>query len=140
VRIVLDTNVLVAGLLSPFGPCGEIVRLVSSEELTLCFDARILTEYREVLARPKFRFDPDRVTVLLDQIKQAGETVAPSPLRQRLPDPADEPFLAVAVSAGVEALVTGNLSHFPPAVRQETRVTAPSDFLEWYRSTRGPSP
>ena len=53
-KIVLDTNVLAAGLLSPFGPCGEIVRMVSSGELTLSFDARILMEYEEVLARPKF--------------------------------------------------------------------------------------
>jgi predicted nucleic acid-binding protein len=44
-RIVFDTNVLVAGLLSPFGPCGEIVRMVSSGEVTLCFDALILAEY-----------------------------------------------------------------------------------------------
>ena len=44
-KIVLDTNVLVAGLLSPFGPCGEIVRMVSSGEVTLCFDALILAEY-----------------------------------------------------------------------------------------------
>ena len=46
-NIVLDTNVLVAGLLSPFGPCGQIVRMVSSGELTLSFDARILAEYEE---------------------------------------------------------------------------------------------
>jgi len=41
-NLVLDTNVLVAGLMSPFGPCGEIVRMVSSGALTLAFDARIL--------------------------------------------------------------------------------------------------
>ena len=40
-KIVLDTNVLAAGLLSPFGPCAEIVRMVSSGDLTLCLDARI---------------------------------------------------------------------------------------------------
>jgi predicted nucleic acid-binding protein len=34
-KIVLDTNVLVAGLLSPFGPCGDIIRMVSSGYLTL---------------------------------------------------------------------------------------------------------
>ena len=32
-NIVLDTNVLVEGLLSPFGPCGKIVRMVSSDKL-----------------------------------------------------------------------------------------------------------
>jgi putative PIN family toxin of toxin-antitoxin system len=58
-NIVFDTNVLVAGLLSPFGPCGEIVRMVSSGEITLSFDARIMTEYEEVLVRPKFKFEKD---------------------------------------------------------------------------------
>ena len=38
-----------AGLLSPFGPCGQIIRMVSSGELSLCFDARILAEYEAVL-------------------------------------------------------------------------------------------
>ncbi|MBE0618826.1 MAG: putative toxin-antitoxin system toxin component, PIN family, partial [Proteobacteria bacterium] len=57
--IVLDTNVLVAGLLSPFGPPGQIARMVSSEDLHLCVDARILSEYAEVLRRPRFGFAPD---------------------------------------------------------------------------------
>jgi putative PIN family toxin of toxin-antitoxin system len=60
-KIVLDTNVLVAGLLSPFGPCGEIVRMVSSSKVTLCIDALILSEYSEVLHRPKFGFDKEKV-------------------------------------------------------------------------------
>jgi putative PIN family toxin of toxin-antitoxin system len=55
-NIVLDTNVLVSGLLSPFGPCGRIVCMVSSGELTISLDARILAEYEEVLCRPKFKF------------------------------------------------------------------------------------
>ncbi len=48
--VVVDTNVLVAGLLSPFGPPGEIVRMIVAGSLSLCFDARILSEYSDVLA------------------------------------------------------------------------------------------
>ena len=72
-NIVLDTNVLVAGLLSPFGTCGEIVRMVSSGELILFFDARILSEYDEVLRRPKFRFAKEKVDALLDYILYRGQ-------------------------------------------------------------------
>jgi len=46
-KIVLDTNVLVSGLLTPFGTSGEIVRMVSAGRLNLCIDARILLEYIE---------------------------------------------------------------------------------------------
>jgi predicted nucleic acid-binding protein len=40
-KIVLDTNVLVSGLLQPLGPSGQIVRLVASGELVLCYDPRM---------------------------------------------------------------------------------------------------
>lgn len=135
-RIVLDTNVLVSGLLSPFGPPGEIVRMVSSGQLTLCFDARIIAEYAEVLTRPRLGFDPDAVTALLDHIEHAGETAATSPLLTRLPDSDDEPFLEVAISAQAEYLVTGNLAHFPAEARRGAAVVSSSDFIERYRTRR----
>ena len=112
-NVVLDTNVLVAGLLSPFGPCGEIVRMVSSGELTLALDARILTEYQDVLARPKFKFDHDKITAILDFVEHCGVIIAASPLMQQLPDPDDEPFLEVAIAARAACLITGNQVHFP---------------------------
>lgn len=55
---VLDTNVVVSGLLKPYSSAGYIVRLVAEGALQVAYDARILLEYREVLARPKFGFDP----------------------------------------------------------------------------------
>ncbi|CAN5653460.1 putative toxin-antitoxin system toxin component, PIN family [soil metagenome] len=133
-RIVLDTNVLVSGLLSPFGPPGEIVRLISSGSLTLCLDARILSEYGEVLARPRFGFDQDAVAALLDYLSVASDTMAAEPLPVRLPDRDDEPFLEVAIACGVDRLVTGNVAHFPVAARAGVEVVSPAQFMDWYRS------
>jgi len=135
-NIVLDTNVLVAGLLSPFGPCGEIVRMVSSGEITLSFDARILNEYQEVLARPKFKFDKDKTAALLDQIEHRGLTTAPSPLLISLPDIDDEPFLEVAIAAQTICIVTGNQIHFPADLCQGVMVLSPSEFLTYYKKKR----
>ena len=132
-RVVLDTNVLVAGLLSPFGPPGEIVRMASSGELTLCLDARILTEYDEVLRRPRFGFDAGEVAVLLDFVERRGHLVASAPLRDSLPDPDDEPFLEVALAGAAEYLVSGNLVHFPLPLRHGIAVVSPSEFLTAYR-------
>ena len=135
-NIVLDTNVLVAGLLTPFGPCGEIVRMVSSGELTLSLDARILTEYQEVLDRLKFKFDKDKVAALLDHIEHRGVTVASSPLPQPLPDIDDEPFLEVAMAARSICIVTGNHVHFPSELCQGIMVLSPSDFPVFYKKQR----
>jgi putative PIN family toxin of toxin-antitoxin system len=132
-KIALDTNVLVAGLLSPFGPCGEIVRMVSSGEVTLALDARILTEYQEVLARPKFKFDQDKVAAILALVEHCGVIVAATPLTQPLPDSDDEPFLEVAITARVACLVTGNRAHFPAESCQGATVLSPTEFLAFYR-------
>jgi putative PIN family toxin of toxin-antitoxin system len=133
-RIVLDTNVLVSGLLSPFGPPGEIVRMVSSGSIVLCVDARILGEYEEVLLRPRFGFDPDSVAALLDYIDFRSEVAASEPLTRRLPDPDDEPFLEAALGCSADCLVTGNLGHFPADTRGNVTVLSPAEFVERYRS------
>jgi len=132
-RIVLDTNVIVSGLLSPFGPPGEIVRIVSSGTLVLCLDARLFAEYDEVLARPKFGFDPDSVAAFLDYVDFKSEVVASQPLDHRLPDLDDEPFLEVALAAGADCLVTGNLAHFPADLRAGVTVLSPAEFMTTLR-------
>jgi uncharacterized protein len=129
-KIVLDTNVLVAGLLSPFGPCGDIMRMVSSRNLTLYVDARVLSEYHEVLKRPKFHFDPDKVASVLDYIEHNSWVVSSVPLSTPLPDPDDEPFLEIAISGNTDYLVTGNAIHFPPQLCQGVTVVSPTDFLK----------
>lgn len=135
-KIVLDTNVLVAGLLSPFGPCGEIIRIVSSCEVTLCFDAVILAEYHEVLHRSKFGLDKEKVAALLDHIEHRGHTVASSPLRYPLHDPDDEPFLKVPIAGKAVCLVTGNASNFPVKLCQGEKILSPTGFLNFYKTQK----
>ncbi len=45
---------------------------------------------------------------MLDFIKQYGQFTLSSPLKNRLPDFDDEPFLEVAIAGMVKSLVTGN--------------------------------
>ena len=136
-RIVLDTNVLLSGLLSPSGPPGNIVRLMTSGAVRICNDARILVEYRQVLLRPTFHFAEIQVDSLLVQLEADGELVAALPLVERLPDPDDEVFLEVALTGNVHCLVTGNLRHYPQRHRQGVQVVSPRKFLELFRNRGG---
>lgn len=131
-KIVLDTNVLVSGLLSPFGAPGDIVRLAASGLLKICYDARILAEYQSVLERPKFKFDQVQVDYLLTQIKAAGLLTSGRSLKTKLPDRADEPFLEAAMASKARVLVTGNIKHFPRAKRADVKVLSPREFLEYF--------
>ena len=137
-RIVLDTNVLVSGLLTPFGAASQIVSMVASGHIVLCYDARIITEYEDVLRRPKFDFTESAVSALLEQIEGEGVSFATAPLETSLPDRDDEPFLEVAVAANGETpddpvpLVTGNSKHFPEKCRQGVSVVSPRYFIDHY--------
>jgi putative PIN family toxin of toxin-antitoxin system len=133
VNVVLDTNVLVSGLLSPFSPCAEVVRMLAAGELRLCLDARLLTEYRQVLQRPRFQFDRELVADLLDHASHTGTIVSGLPLARSLPDPDDSPFLEVALAGRAACLVTGNLRHFPAPLTAGMLVLSPRDFPDWYR-------
>ncbi len=134
-RIVLDTNVLVAGLISPFGPPAQILRLLTAGELYICYDARILAEYTDVLKRPKFGFNADSVEALLDYLIRNGQAVASVPLTKPLPDTDDEAFLEVALSGEAAALITGNLAHFPKRLCGKVRIFSPTDFMIFYKKT-----
>lgn len=132
-RIVLDTNVLVSGLLKPYSDSGEIVRMVASGSLVLCYDARIMSEYHRVLHHEKFFFDHSCVEILLSQIKHQGLVTATEPLRYKLPDRDDEMFLEAAITGKTESLVTGNIKHYPIKSRMGFPVLSPSQFLDFYR-------
>lgn len=132
-KVALDTNVVVSGLISPFGAPGEIVRMVASGALELCYDARVLSEYGSVLLRQKFSFNQAHMGDLLDQIEACGHVTTGKLLTKRLSDPDDEPFLEIALGGEAHYLVTGNLKHYPAEKRQGMRVVSPTEFLEIYR-------
>lgn len=131
--IVLDTNVLVSGLLTPFGSSGEIIRMVSTGKLVLEYDSRILSEYREILNRPKFQFNKEMIEAVVEFIKSTSQVVSASPLKIQLPDPDDAPFLEVAIEGDSEYLITGNKKHYPAKYCKGIEVLSPNEFIDTYQ-------
>lgn len=132
-RVVIDTNVIVSGILNPHGSPGRIINALLSEAITALHDDRILDEYREVLLRPVFVFSRSDVEVLLGFVESSGEHVSAHRLGLILRDPGDLLFLGVAASGSADALITGNLKHFKPRRgRHGVPVITPADFLRRY--------
>ena len=75
-KVVLDTNIVVSGLLHSEGNPGQILALVLSGAVQICHDERILAEYREVLARPRFKLNPERVKEILLKLESDGTSVS----------------------------------------------------------------
>ena len=114
---VIDTNVLVAALLSSKSDSATVVVVekVLNGEITAVFNADILAEYKAVLMRPKFGFSPDLVATLIAYIEQNGLFVPAMPSGEVLSDMDDLPFYEVFFTLADKNayLITGNIKHFP---------------------------
>lgn len=126
---VLDTNVLVSamlkagsvpGLVAAEALCGNIIPVLNDE---------ILTEYEDVLNRPKFHFDQRAVKVFLDELKKRAVYLDCGFVEEEILDPKDIIFYAVLMEKRKEEdayLVTGNIKRFP----MRTYVVTPKEMLD----------
>lgn len=112
-RVVLDINVLVSGLISPHGPPGQLLLAWKAGKFVLVTSDDQLSHTAEVLRRPKLaRY---AVTLngdqLLADIATYGVVVTPRLDLTASPDPEDNLILGAAVAGNADYLVTGDKSH-----------------------------
>ena len=125
---VYDTNVLVAGFLSPHGPPGRIIEWLRIGYVQAVVDDRILLEYAQVLSCPKFALPVAEVELVLNAIRSKARGVVALRQARGLPDPDDAPFLECAWAATVP-LVTSNGRHFPRSLAGAVRILTPAEFM-----------
>ena len=122
--VVLDTNILVSSLWSRNGAPARVVSMILTGQLIPCYDYRILTEYRQVLSRPRFNFSDGEIDSLLEWIETSGRSIVADPINDPFIDESDKKFYEVAKFCGA-ILITGNLKHFP----NDPQVMNVSSFL-----------
>lgn len=132
-RIVLDTNILISALITPFGNSARILDMVLLGELQILYDDRILSEFREVLLRPKFSFEEGDVDELLTFIEIEGVKVTSTPINEPLMDEDDIPFIEVAMTGKADSLITGNKRHFKGKHTKIIKIMTPDEFLKFWK-------
>jgi putative PIN family toxin of toxin-antitoxin system len=133
-RVVLDTNVLVSGIKTEQGASAAVLNHALSGAVQWCVTDLILSEYREVLSRPKFKFSKlelDRVFKALKLLQEIGIVIAVQPdfTLEVSPHEPDNRFLECADAAAADYLITGNKRHFPASWKR-TKIVNARDFLE----------
>ena len=127
---VLDTNVVVSGLLSPYAPPGRLIDALLLRRLVILLDDRVIDEYRSVLSRPKFRIDGARMDAFLAILDFQPHLSAVSVPGVMASDPDDTKFLELALASIDRVLVTGNLKHYPRSSRGGVAVLSPAEAYE----------
>lgn len=130
-RVVLDTNVLLSGLMYPGSVPGKVVRAWREASLELVLTAEQLTEIGRVLNYPKIRkiLKWDRATIesFLKQLYLRSELVDIADIVVSVPeDPDDNFILAALIASQAEYLVTGDVDLL--ALRDRYPILTPAEF------------
>lgn len=115
VYAVVDTNILVSALITHNSDAATVKVLESLflHRFTPLYNDEIISEYEEVLRRPKFMLPEDCVRTVVDCVKANGIVSSRIPYEGEMTDEDDRIFYEVSLSEESAVLVTGNLKHFP---------------------------
>ena len=138
-RVVLDTNLLTAGLRSRSGASFAILELVASRQIRAMATIALFLEYESVLKRTVQMTVHGMPLSETDQLLQEFAALL-EPIdvhfqwRPQLSDPGDELVLEAAINGHADALITYNVRDFAAASRFGLLVLRPAEFLKGLRS------
>lgn len=102
--------------------------IIVSGEIKLCYSAEVLSEYIEVLRRPRFGFNEDDVSSQIGLIKSNGLSITPPYLEGvSFVDDDDRPFYELGKYCACP-IVTCNKRHFP----KDELVMSPKEFIDYF--------
>jgi putative PIN family toxin of toxin-antitoxin system len=133
VRVILDTNVLLSGLISPAGIPARLIDAWLDDRFTLISHALQLDELRDVSRREKIRalIRPSEAGRLMNQIAAIAEIPERLPAIQRSRDPRDDFLLGLCEAGHADWLVTGDKADLLALDRHgSTQIVTASAFAE----------
>lgn len=109
-RVILDTNILLSGLIAPGGVPGRLIDAWLDRRFTLVSHSLQLDEFRAVSRRDKIRtlVRPSEAGRLVNQIAAIAEMPERLPPVERSRDPRDDFLLALCEAGAADRLVTGD--------------------------------
>ena len=119
-KLVFDTDVVVAAFRSPTGASAELFRMAREREVEVAVTVALVLEYEAVLKRPEHLLAAGaaiaQAELTVDTLVRVGLPVLVDyRWRPQTRDPADEMVLEAAINANADAIVTFNRRDFGDA-------------------------
>lgn len=132
-RVVLDTNVIISGLISPNGPPAGILKALKAGRFILVTSQAINEEILEVMDRPRLRDKfglADHMFDIAFILWEQAEVITKLPPVKASKDSDDDKFLAAALGGLAHYLVTGDIKDLLSLGEyQGIRIVSPEQFL-----------
>ncbi len=128
-RVVLDTNVLISGVLFGGKP-RRIIESVVKGKINAYLSPVILDEFKDVIARPKFGLGDETSFEITREIEDTFLFVFPKIVIERIKDdPDDNAILECALAADAEYIVTGDPHLLGLDSFKGIQILTPATFL-----------
>ncbi len=129
-KIIMDTNVLVAGLRSRDGASFKLLSLIDSGLFSLGLTVPLVFEYEDVLKREHLGIKPTSADAVLDYLCQVSSKHNVYFMwRPHLRDAKDDLVLEAAVTAEASHIVTFNTKDFANIEHFGIQALWPGEFL-----------
>lgn len=137
-RVVLDTNVLVSALLFR-GEVSKIADLWKAGMIVPVLSRETFAEFRAVLEYPKFRLTAAEIrSIIEEEVLPFFEVVdATEEVKGPCRDPDDDKFLACAVSASADIVVSGDRALCELKKHKAIRIISAADLLGMFSRPDG---
>jgi putative PIN family toxin of toxin-antitoxin system len=135
-RLVLDTNVLVSGLLFPGGPLSRLVKAWRGGAFDLVISDFVIDELERTWTHlaPRLKAAPNDLEDFIDTLGLRAElhrldaVMLAQAGAAGLRDPDDVPVLALLIGSGADCLVTGDKDLL--ALADNFPILSPADFID----------
>ena len=131
--MILDTNVLYAGLYSSEGASYKVLRAIEGGQIQIILSTPLLFEYEAILNRKRVELElsEQQIEAILDNLCRLSVHQKIYYLwRPILQDPKDDHILEVAVASKTKIIVTHNTRDFKGANKFGIRTLTPGQLLK----------
>lgn len=132
-RVILDTNILVAALIAPNGPPHHLFEAFLGDRFTLITGDMQIEEFSRVTRYPaiRSRIHPAQAGRMLNAIRALAVNTKNPPTQSISRDPHDDYLFAMAHAGEADYLVTGDKSDVLALVRYgKTQIVTVRKLIE----------
>jgi len=132
-RLVIDSNVWIAALISPTGTARQLVDAVLDNDIDILMSEATFTELMSRLDRPKFdRYrEPEAWNLFVSELVELALWLEDAGTATGISrDPDDDKFLALAVIGRADAIISGDRDLLELVTHEGIPILTPAQFMQ----------
>ena len=129
-KIVLDANIFISSFFWGGNPKIIVERIISGID-ELFITKEILNEIEDVIKRPKFHADSNKISYLINSIEEIGNKITPQKLvKKGSRDKTDNKYIECGITANADYIISGDIHLLELKKYKSIKIVTAKDYLD----------